>query len=262
MTNENPMDKMKTTDVDFMPKFATLEEKQLYKKQRLAGAFRLFGQFGFDEGAAGHITLRDPVDPQTFWVNGVGISFKKLKISDLIRVDRNGEIVEGDGFLNMAAFVIHSAIHEAHPEIEAAAHAHSVYGKAWSALNKKLDPITQDACAFYNDHEVFNCYTGVVTDGGEAKNIASLMTNKKACILRNHGLITAADTLEAAVWWYIAMERCCQAQLLAQAAGPLHIIGDDDAANTHAVVGNPLSGWFSYQPLYNMIIDDQPDCLQ
>lgn len=262
MTDENPMDKMKTTGIDFMPKFANLEEKQLYKKQRLIGAFRLFGQFGFDEGAAGHITLRDPIDPETFWVNGVGTSFKKMKMCNLIRVNKEGEIVEGEGFLNMAAFVIHSAIHKAHPEIEAAAHAHSVYGKAWSALNKKLDPITQDACAFYNDHEVFDCYTGVVTDGVEAAKIAELITDKKACILRNHGLITAADTLEAAVWWYIAMERCCQAQLLAQAAGELHIIGDDDAANTHAVVGNPLSGWFSFQPLYNAIIEDHPDCLQ
>ena len=261
MNAEDPMDKMKTTDIDFMPKFDSLTDEQLQRKQRLAGAFRLFGQLGYDEGAAGHITVRDPLEPETFWVNGVGIAFKQIKVSDLIRVNEKGDIVEGSGFLNMAAFAIHANIHRARPDILAAAHAHSLYGKSWSALNRKLDPITQDACAFFEDHEVFDSYGGVVVDDDEARAIAKTLADNKACILRNHGLLTVGETLEAAVWWYIAMERSCQAQLLAEAAGNPHIIDDDNAKKTHAIVGNPLSGWFSFQTLHNAIVEEQPDLL-
>ena len=81
-----------------------------------------------------------------------------------------GEVVEGDWPVNPAAFVIHSQIHAARPDVVAAAHSHSVHGKAWSALRRPLDPLTQDACAFYGDHAVFDDYTGVVLDarGGQA----------------------------------------------------------------------------------------------
>jgi len=106
-------------------------DEQLFRKQRLAAALRIFGKFGFDEGVAGHITVRDPLDPETFWVNPMGRSFKMMRVSDLIRVDHDGTIVEGSGILNGAAFTIHSQIHAARPDVTAAAHAHSIYGKAW-----------------------------------------------------------------------------------------------------------------------------------
>ena len=78
--------------------------EQLQRKQRLAAALRIFGKFGFDEGVAGHITVRDPIDTDTFWVNPMGRSFKLMRVSDLIRVSHEGDIVEGEGLLNGAAF--------------------------------------------------------------------------------------------------------------------------------------------------------------
>ncbi len=237
----------------------TIEEKRLHRKQRLAAAFRLFGKFGFDEGLAGHITVRDPEFPDCFWVNPMGVSFKQIKVSDLLLVNHKGEIVEGSGILNGAAFTIHSAIHAARPDVLAAAHSHSVYGKAWSSLRRPLDPITQDACAFYDDHVVFDDYTGVVLDGGEGERIASGLGNNKAAILSNHGLLTVGKSVEEAAWWYITMERSCQAQLLAEAAGTPVLIDPDVAQITHDTVGTDLAGWFSFQPLYNVICAEQPD---
>ncbi|MEK9656711.1 MAG: class II aldolase/adducin family protein, partial [Halieaceae bacterium] len=86
------------------------EVEQLQRKQRLAAALRIFGKFGFDEGVAGHITVRDPIETDTFWVNPMGRSFKLVSVSDLIRVSHDGDIVEGEGLLNGAAFTIHSHI--------------------------------------------------------------------------------------------------------------------------------------------------------
>jgi ribulose-5-phosphate 4-epimerase/fuculose-1-phosphate aldolase len=231
------------------------------RKNKLAGALRLFGKFGFDEGLAGHITVRDPELTDHFWVNPMGKSFKQMKVSDLLLVSHSGDVVEGNGLLNGAAFTIHSQIHMTNPDITAAAHSHSVYGKAFSTLGTPLDPLTQDACAFYDDHVVFDDFSGVVLDDTEGQRIAEALGDRKAAILQNHGLLTVADSIDAAAWWYITLERSCQAQLLAQAAGTPQLIDHDVALHTRETVGSPLAGWFSFQPLYDVIIAEQPELL-
>jgi ribulose-5-phosphate 4-epimerase/fuculose-1-phosphate aldolase len=241
--------------------FESIDNERLYRKQRLAAGFRLFGKFGFDEGVAGHITVRDPGDANRFWVNPFGMSFSHVRVSDLICVDHEGNVVEGNAFVNGAAFAIHSQVHAARPDVLAAAHSHSIHGKAFSSLGKKLDPITQDVCAFYQDHEVFDDFTGVVLDTEEGKRIASALGGAKAAILRNHGLLTVGQSVESAVWWFITMERSCQAQLLASAAGTPINIDHAAAVATHDVVGTETAGQFSFQPLFDQIIRLQPDLL-
>ena len=243
------------------PEFATVEEERRHRKQRLAAAFRLFGQFGFDEGVAGHITARDPELTDHFWVNPFAVDFSLITASDLILVNHDGEVVEGRYTVNAAAFAIHSQVHAARPDMNAAAHAHSINGKAFSSLGRLLDPITQDACAFHGDHALFDDYTGVVLDVEEGKRIAHALGDNKAAILRNHGLLTVGQSVEEAAWWFITMERSCQAQLLAQSAGTPILIDDDNARLTHSQVGSDLAGWFSFQPLYQRIVREQPDLL-
>src|SRR6478672_5089928 len=215
-----------------LPTFDSFEEERLHRKQRLAAGFRLFGKFGFDEGVAGHITARDPEFPERFWVNPFGMTFKHIRVSDLICVDESGTVVEGDAMVNAAAFAIHSQVHAARPDIVAAAHSHSVYGKAWSSLHRLLDPLTQDACAFFEDHALFDDFTGVVLDLSEGKRIAAALGEKKAVILANHGLLTTGYSVDEAVWSFVTMERSCQAQLLAEAAGTPRLIDADVARMT------------------------------
>lgn len=235
--------------------------ERLKRKQRLAASLRIFGRFGFDEGVAGHITVRDPEQHDHFWVNPMGRSFKQMRVSDLLKVDHEGNVVEGEGLLNGAAFTIHSRIHMHHPEITAAAHSHSLYGKAWSSLGRKLDPLTQDACAFYEDHVVFEDYTGVVLEMSEGDRIAQALGDNKAVILQNHGLLTVGESVDEACWWFVTMERSCQAQLLAEAAGTPRSIPHEMALHTGSQVGSSLAGWFSFQPLYDVIVAEQPELL-
>jgi ribulose-5-phosphate 4-epimerase/fuculose-1-phosphate aldolase len=243
------------------PTFDSVEQERLHRKQRLAAAFRLFSKFGFDEGVAGHITARDPERPDHFWVNPFGVHFGMIRVSDLILISHDGAIVEGDRPVNRAAFTIHSQVHAARPDVVAAAHSHSLFGKAWSSLGRLLDPITQDACSFYGDHGLFDDYTGVVLDTEEGKRIAHALGDRKAVILRNHGLLTTGRTVDEAAWWFIAMDRCCHAQLLAEAAGTPVLIDVDDAALTASQVGSHSIGWFNFQGLYAMITREQPDLL-
>lgn len=243
------------------PTFDSPDAQRTHMKQRMAAAFRLFDRFGFNEGVAGHLTGRDPEHPELFWVNPFGLSFGQIRASDLILVDRDGKVVEGDWPVNTAAFAIHSQVHEARPDVNAAAHTHSPYGRAFSTLGKPLAPITQDSCAFFEDHGIFDDFTGVVLDVEEGKRIAHALGDGKAVILANHGLLTVGQTVDAAAWWFITMERTCQAQLLADAAGTPVPIEPDVAAETARLVGPPMAGWRAFQPLYSWIVERQPDLL-
>ncbi len=244
------------------PTFNTLQEERLHRKQRLAATFRLFAKFGYDEGVAGHVTVRDPEHTDSFWVNPFGVDFGRISVSDLIRVDHEGETVEGELPVNRAAFVIHSRVHQARPDVVAAAHAHSLHGKAFSSLNQLLSPITQDSCAFYGDHALFDDFGGVVVDIDEGQRIGKALGTKKAVILGNHGLLTVGETIDAAAWWFITMDRSCRAELLARAAGEPRLIKEDAAKQAFQITGNPLSGWFQFQPLWQRIVHEQPDLLE
>lgn len=121
--------------------------------------------------------------------------FSQIKVSDLILVNEDGEVVEGDEPINGAAFAIHSEIHKARPDVNAACHAHSVHGKAFSAFGRELDMITQDALRFYKSHAVYTEFGGVVLDREEGKKIASALGAGKAAILQNHGLLTVSHKI-------------------------------------------------------------------
>lgn len=237
------------------------DEERLHRKRRLAAAFRIFGRLGFNEGVAGHITARDPERLDHFWVNPFGMSFRQIRVQDLILVNHNGDVVEGNWPVNTAAFAIHSQVHAARPDVIAAAHSHSVYGKAFSSLHRKLRPLTQDACIFYEDHGLYDDYGGVADDIEEGKRIAHAVGDTKAAILANHGLITVGHSVDEALFWFVTMERTCEAELAAMAAGDPKPIPDEVAKATYDKVGSSIAGWFSAQPLFDWILAEEPDCL-
>ena len=250
----------KDVHLDGPPKFASVEEERLHRKQKLAGALRIFGRVGFGEGVAGHITVRDPEFPELFWVNPFAVSFRHIRVSDLILVDHEGNVVYGTRPVNKAAFVIHSAVHSARPEVIAAAHSHSVHGKAFSSLGIPLAPITQDSCVFYEDHTVVAAQRGRVQFSVEdGRELAANFTTGKAAIHQNHGLFTVGRTVDEATFWFLSMDRSCQAQLLAMAAGTPVPIPHEDALYTRELTASPGAGWLSFQPLWQEICRTDPD---
>jgi ribulose-5-phosphate 4-epimerase/fuculose-1-phosphate aldolase len=239
----------------------TVEDERRHRKQRLAAAFRIFSRYGFDEGLAGHITARDPEQTDCFWVNPFAMDFGRIRVKDLLLVDPDGRVIEGNGTVNRAAYAIHSAVHRARPDVVAAAHSHSLYGKAFSTLGRALDPITQDHCDFYRDHGLYDGFRGVVLDREEGDNIATALGATKAVILRNHGLLTVGHSVDEAAWWFIRMERCCHVTLLAEAAGTPVVIDDEAAQQVYREAGSHGAGWFTFQPLYERVVEDEPDLL-
>jgi ribulose-5-phosphate 4-epimerase/fuculose-1-phosphate aldolase len=243
------------------PPERSAEAERLHRKQRLAGAFRLFGRFGFSEGLAGHVTARDPELSDHFWVNPLGVNFSRIKVSDLLLIDAEGRVVEGARPVNTAAFAIHSRIHAARPDVVAAAHTHATHGRALSTLGEVLAPITQDACAFYQNQAIYDDYAGVVFSREEGSRIAAALGPHRLAILANHGLLTVGPTVEAACWWFVTAERSAQVQLLAAAAGKPRHIDPATAELTAKQVGDEGLGAAAFESLYEAILHEEPDLL-
>jgi len=245
-----------------MPTFSSVEEKRKHVKERLTCAFRIFAKYGYDEGVAGHITVRDPGNPDHFWVNPFGVPFALMTVSDLLLINHEGKIIGGGKphrqIYNRAAYCIHAAIHKARPDVDAAAHSHSIYGKAFSTLGKNLDITNQDVCVFYEDHALYPNFGGVVIADEESANIVKYLGDKKALILQNHGILTVGRTVEETVAWFIRLENSCHTQLLADAAAQgtntaTIKISHEEAKFTHDQIGGSHAGWFSGTPYFDVI---------
>jgi len=246
------------------PSFESVQEERAHRKAKLAAAFRMFSKAGLDEGVAGHVTVRDPEFPDSYWVNPFGMHFSMIKSSDLVRVDHTGTVVEGDRAVNGAAVAIHCAVHAARPDVLAAAHAHGPYGKTLSCLEMTVEPLTQDSCAFYDDVGIYDDYRGVVLDNEEGERIGRALGRHKAVILRNHGMLTVGESVDSAAWWFLTLERTCQSQLMAYSAAAglgakPRQIRPEEAEGTRGQVGFELAGWFQFQPIWERISRDNPD---
>ena len=244
------------------PKVNSTEELRLYRKQHLVAACRAFAQYKLDYGFAGHLTVRDPEQPELYWTNPMAVHVGQVKFSNLILVDHAGKVVEGDYAVNRAGFVLHAAVHEEHPDILAMCHAHTVHGTAFAALGRPLEPITQDACAFFEDHVVISeeaCQVAVEEKAGP--NVAKAFRGVKAAIHQNHGLITASrHSIDSAAFWFVALERCCQQQLMIEATGRRPIfVPEERARYSREHVGSEYIGWLHFQPIYEQLVQTQPD---
>jgi ribulose-5-phosphate 4-epimerase/fuculose-1-phosphate aldolase len=226
----------------FEPFIADSEELRAHRKRRLALAYRVFGAMGWGSLGDGHISARDPERPDCFWLGRYGVPFRYMTTDDLVLVRPDGA-VEGGGHINTAAYYIHAPVHEAVPGLVSAAHCHTPYGTPFSASVTKLEPISQEACAFFGDHEVFDDEEVNIgsTDGG--KRIAAAIGGARGIILRNHGLLTVGTTVDSAVGFFLLMERCAEVQVKSRDAQP---IGAEAAERAHDGF-DEVAGWQAFQ---------------
>ncbi|MBC9795245.1 TauD/TfdA family dioxygenase [Sinomicrobium weinanense] len=230
-------------------------------KYRLAASYRMMVSEQLDEGGiSGHISLRVPGNPGLFWVNPFGLLAEDVKPDNLIMVDKKGNVVEGDHPVNVAGFCIHAAIHEAHPEINCIAHTHSPWGTLFSALNKKILPLDQNCCMFFEDHALYSQYNGAVTDAEDAQRISKALGNNHSIILQNHGTITCGATLEGAIIRMIAIERAYRLNFLAQQVmSQVQLIDPEVARSTKDWIGNELGLKIEFDALLKKVERLYPD---
>ena len=239
-----------------IPKYVSFDEHRRDMLAHMAGAFRVFARKGYTEGMAGHISVRDPENIHTFWTNPLGKHFGLLKASDMILVDYECNAIGGNMSrpANAAGFLIHSAVHKARPDVTAACHTHSPYGKAWSAFCRPLEMLNQDVTYFYGEAQaVYTEFGGVVFEQEEGERLAAALGPKgKGMVLRNHGLITVGGTVDEAAYLFTLMERSCQVQLQIEAAAangiPKVYVPEESARYTFEAASDPEALYWEFQP--------------
>ncbi|KAL4928460.1 class II aldolase/adducin domain protein [Aspergillus undulatus] len=246
-----------------IPTFSDSYAERQWIKEHMAAAFRYFGKEGFNEGISGHISVRDPVLKDHFWINPFAKHFSAMKASDLVLVDGDGYVTEGGAQLpiNEAGFMIHSEIHKARPDVMAAAHTHGIYGKTWSVFGKPVEMLTQDACNFYGKLSVYEDHGGVALAADEGRAIANALGKDNiGCILQNHGLLTVGSTVDEAAWLFVSLDHACHGQLMAEAAAangiPKKIIPDHVAKYTADAAQNAHNFYKEFQPEFDLIVEE------
>ena len=188
----------------------------------LAACYRLVDLYGMSDMMANHISSHVPGEPGAFLINAYGMMYEEVTASSLIKVDLAGQILSRPDFgtldygINRAGYVIHSAIHEARPDVGCILHTHAWASMAVSALECGLLPITQTAMRFLKIgyHE----FQGVVLDDAEKASLIADLGAGEALLLRNHGAIIVGRTVGEAFNWAHRLELACSTQLAAMAA--------------------------------------------
>ncbi|MEE4360268.1 MAG: class II aldolase/adducin family protein [Pseudomonadales bacterium] len=191
------------------------------RKRDVALGYRLFAANRWGDAGDGHISARDPERTDCFWTLRYGISYHRARVDDLVLVSPEGELVEGAGTLNMAAYYIHYPILRSRPDAVSAAHVHTGWGSPFSAEVRPIEPITQEACVFFEDHAIFDDEEVQVQSVEAGQRIADALGSNRAIILRNHGLLTVANRVDECVGSFVQMERVAEAHMKVRDARPI-----------------------------------------
>jgi len=239
-----------------------LETERTRRKEELAAALRVVAKQNIDHFTSGHVSCRDPIDTNTFWVNPVGVACGLITVSHLVQVTFDCKVVSGGQapykLPSESGAIIDATIYKARPEVNAICHAHTPYGTAFSALGTPFEFLTHDSCAFYNDIGTYGSFNGIVLDDEEGENIKLALGSKKAVVLQNHGLLTVGSSIRSAIAWFIMLDRECQIQLLVNTAAsnrginPI-VVSPEEAQFTYHRLGGEDAGYVFAGPYFQMI---------
>ena len=215
--------------------FAQMESKlpsAVYSiRQKVALTCRILFDNGHDSGLAGQITARGGA-PGTFLTQRLGFGFDEISAGNLLLVDEDLQVLEGDGMPNPANR-FHSWVYRARPDVHCIIHTHALHTAALSMLEEPLVISHMDNCVLYDDVAFLPKWPGVPVGNEEGELIAGALGNKRALLLAHHGLLVACSSIEEACLIALAFERTARMQLLASAAGRIQSIEPALAREAH-----------------------------
>gem|GEM_PF-296211 len=231
-------------------------------KYKLAIANRMMSAFGLDEGGiSGHISFKVPGRSNAFWVNPFGALSEEVTPDNLIMVNEDGKVLEGDHPVNVAGFCIHATIHKTYPHIHCIVHTHSPWNTVFAALDRPLEPLDQNCCMFFENHSLFREYNGPVNDAADADKLAAALDGKSAVILANHGALTCGENIETAIMYMVALERAARLNVIALQTGNYKTIADDVARETKDWISNPIGFAIEFEALQRKVERLYPELL-
>jgi ribulose-5-phosphate 4-epimerase/fuculose-1-phosphate aldolase len=202
-----------------MPRMGTMDELQVAAARiDLAAAFRLAVRLDLHEGVCNHFSVMLPGG--RFLLNRYGLHWSEVSASNLLVLDVQGQLLEGEGEFEKTAFYIHSRIHLAHPRAACVLHTHMPYATSLTLLeNGRLEMVEQNALRFHDDIAYDDTYNGLVVDDAEGDRLARALGTKRVMFLANHGVIVVGPSVAEAFDLMYYLERACRLQVLARSMG-------------------------------------------
>ncbi|MGH8736760.1 MAG: aldolase [Burkholderiales bacterium] len=228
----------------------------------LAAAFRLAVRFDLHEGVCNHLSLMLP-DARRFLLNRYGLHWSEVSAANLLAVDAEGAVLEGEGEIETTAFYIHSRIHLANPNAVCVLHTHMPYATAITLTEPgRLEMVEQNALRFLDDIAYDDCYTGLVTDAAEGDRLARVMGSKRVMFLASHGVIVAGPSVAEAFDLLYYLERAARVQVLARSTGlALRGVQPEVARETYRAIlaGAPKYAGAHFDALKRILDREAPD---
>ena len=202
-------------------------DEEWINRVNLAACYHLADHFQMTDIIWNHITSKTSKNKETFLINKFGLRYNEITASNLLEIDLEGNVINGDGEINYTGYVIHGAVHKAKKNIHCVMHTHTRAGLAISCLKEGLKPIFQDAAIFHN-RVSYHDWQGMSTEVEECKDIAKNLGNNKVMILRNHGLLTCGETIGEAFILMYYLDKACKNQLDTMSTGLETIVPSDN----------------------------------
>ena len=234
--------------VDAYDTVRTPEEERAHRKRMCADGYRILASQRWGQLGDGHVSARDPLLTDHFWLLDWGVPFGAATPEQLVLVGPGGEVVDADGnptgAVNTAGYNIHAPLLAARPDVVSACHTHTQFGTPWSANVAPFRALSQESTAFVFDQALFDDEEVEVLSVDGGKRIAAALGDAKLCILRNHGLLTVGRTVEESVGWLVMAERVAEVHVKAPDG---RAISDEAAAVAASTMSADLTGWRVFQ---------------
>lgn len=228
----------------------------------LAAAFRLAVKMDLHEGVCNHFSLMLP-DGKRFLLNRYGLHWSEVSAANLLALDAEGNILEGEGEFEKTAFCIHSRIHLANPNAACVLHTHMPHATALTlTLPGRLEMVEQNALRFHEDIAYDDTYNGLVVDNDEGDRLARTLGAKRVVFLANHGVIVVGPSVAEAFDQLYYLERACRLQVLARATGlPLRPVRPEVQRDTCRMIraDAPKYAGAHFSALKRILEREQPD---
>lgn len=225
----------------------------------LAAVFRIAAHEKLNEGIDNHFS--HALGDGTFLVNRWGVHWSQMRRSDVLRVDQEGNVIDGDGIVERTAFFIHEAVHRQCPHATIVLHTHMPYATAVACIEGRfIETLTQHSLFFYKKVS-YESFGGVANDRAEGDRIASNIGNNTVTFLHNHGVMVSGTTPGVALHDLYFLERACMLQVLAQSTGEPLILVPDDVVELTASQGENIDDDKEtyFTAMKNILDENEPD---
>ena len=166
----------------------------------------------------GHVSARDP-DGRGTWLKGAGLAFEEVTEDDVLLIDRDGALLEGEGKVHFE-YPIHTEVLAARPDVGAVVHTHAEAAVTFAATGMDLRPLSHEGSLFSPPGPARYTLTGDLIRTREmGASVAEALGDRNAVLLVNHGIVTAGPDVATAVLTAVFLEKACRTQLLAAATG-------------------------------------------